>query len=215
MSTAGCGPVITKSFPVPLKSFDCLTKLVNVYGAWVGLHSILAVAETLTDLPGPRLRFRSWITLPGTVGKATVPVNGAWSEEIAGALCSVMPVGTEMFAEPSSCGLESFVSVIFTVGCDPALASAAGSAGTLFSGTAGKTVMAAWYGLVVVAGRAIAAIAPPSAAAAIPAATHRRFPPNDLRNPSTIADLRALAVAPARRRASRERTRTFTNRATA
>src|SRR5262249_15423718 len=65
MATAGCAPVIVKSFPVPRKSFDCLTWVVNVYGAAVGLHGIVAVAETLTDLPGARFRFRSWRTAPG------------------------------------------------------------------------------------------------------------------------------------------------------
>src|SRR2546423_12987607 len=63
-SMAGCGPVITKSFPVPLKSFDCLTKLVNVYGARVALHSVVAVAESLTDIPGARLILRRWRTPP-------------------------------------------------------------------------------------------------------------------------------------------------------
>src|SRR5262245_36762978 len=128
IATAGCAPVIVKSFPVPEKSFDCLTWVVNVYGAAVGLHGIVAVAETLTDLPGARARFRSWRTLlPGGPICATVPVNGAWFEEIASERsASVMPAGTWMFAEPRACGFESFVSVIVTVGCEPAQASAAG-----------------------------------------------------------------------------------------
>src|SRR5262245_55277647 len=117
-SSAGWGPSIRKSLPVPLKSFDCLTVVVNVYGACVGVHSACAPTLNVTDWPGCRERSRSRITPPDAV---TVPAKAAWLEvrlRLAGSM--VTPAGTARFADPRSCGEVALVSVTRTVGEAPA-----------------------------------------------------------------------------------------------
>src|SRR5207253_6138064 len=103
--TVGSDPLSTKSFPVPLKSFDCFALVCHVYTPVAA--GAVAVSTTLTDCPGARELvvegpgFRSWMIPETSAAVHTFPGGGVTVPTVT----ELNPAGTATLAEPRLCVL--------------------------------------------------------------------------------------------------------------